>query len=83
MTLDEIAAALKNDDARIIIAYAFNATGKTQLCVSYKNATKNDDGSHTGVYYNAYSEDLFVWNNDEENAGESIRGGLNREVQFP
>lgn len=73
MTLDEIAAALKDDGARIILAYAFNATGKTQLCVSYKNATKNDDGSHTGVYYNAYSEDLFVWNNDEENAGEAIR----------
>lgn len=41
--------------------------------MSYKNATKNEDGSHTGVYYNAYSEDLFVWNNDEENAGEGIR----------
>lgn len=73
MTLDEIAKALKKDAARIILAYAFNATGKTQLCVSYKNATKNEDGSHTGVYYNAYSEDLFVWNNDEENAGEGIR----------
>lgn len=73
MTLDEIAAALKDDGARIILAYAFNATGKTQLCVSYKNATKNNDASHTGVYYNAYSEDLFVWNNDEENGGEGIR----------
>jgi hypothetical protein len=73
MTLDEIAANLRGDGARIILAYAFNATGKTQLCVSYKNATKNEDGSHTGVYYNAYSEDLFVWNNDEENAGEGIR----------
>lgn len=73
MTLDEIAKALKDDAARIILAYAFNATGKTQLCVSYKNATKNEGGSHTGVYYNAYSEDLFVWNNDEENAGEGIR----------
>lgn len=73
MTLDEIAVALKNADARIILVYAFNATGKTQLCVSYKNATKNENGSHTGVYYNAYSEDLFVWNNDEENSGEGIR----------
>ncbi|ODV25799.1 MAG: anticodon nuclease [Rhodanobacter sp. SCN 68-63] len=73
MTLDEIAEALKSDDARIILTYAFNATGKTQLCVSYKNATKNEDGSHAGVYYNAYSEDLFVWENDEENAGADIR----------
>ena len=73
MTLDEIAQALKGDDARIILAYAFNATGKTQLCVSYKNATKDEDGNHAGVYYNAYSEDLFVWENDEENSGADVR----------
>ena len=67
MTLDDVAQTLKNDPARITLAYAFNATGKTQLCVAYKNATKQEDGTHTGVYYNAYSEDLFVWDNDEEN----------------
>ncbi|MDQ0621257.1 AAA family ATPase [Paraburkholderia graminis] len=73
MTLDEIAKSLKDDEARIILAYAFNATGKTQLSVAFKNGTKRDDGSHTGVYYNAFSEDLFVWDNDEENDGASIR----------
>lgn len=73
MTLDEIADTLKNDPARITLAYAFNSTGKTQLCVAYKNATKLGDGAHTGVYYNAYSEDLFVWDNDEDNDGENIR----------
>lgn len=73
MTLDEIADTLKKDPARITLAYAFNSTGKTQLCVAYKNATKLDDGTHTGVYYNAYSEDLFVWDNDEKNDGENIR----------
>lgn len=73
MTLTKIANALKEDDARIILAYAFNATGKTQLCVAYKDATKLEDGSHSGVYYNAYSEDLFVWENDEENDGADIR----------
>jgi len=73
MTLDEIADSLKDDDARIILAYAFNTTGKTQLCVAFKNATKRQDGSHTGVYYNAFSEDLFVWNNDEENDGADVR----------
>lgn len=73
MTLVEIAKAIRDDAARIVLAYAFNATGKTQLSVSYKNATKLDDGSHTGVYYNAYSEDLFVWDNDEENDGANVR----------
>ena len=73
MTLTEIADVLKNDDAKIILAYAFNATGKTQLCVAYKNATKQQDGSHSGVYFNSYSEDLFVWDNDEENSGANIQ----------
>ena len=73
MTLDEIANKLKGDPARITLMYAFNATGKTQLSVAYKNATKEEDGSHTGVYYNAYSEDLFVWDNDEENSGVDVR----------
>lgn len=73
MTLDGIAKTLRDDDARLTLAYAFNATGKTQLCVAYKNSTKQDDGSHIGVYYNAYSEDLFVWNNDEDNDGVNVR----------
>ena len=73
MTLAEIAQELKHDDAKVILAYAFNATGKTQLCVAYKDATKDTDGNHAGVYYNAYSEDLFVWDNDEENDGADVR----------
>jgi hypothetical protein len=73
VTLDDIATSLRDDAARITLAYAFNATGKTQLCVAFKNATKHQDGSHTGVYYNAYSEDLFVWDNDEDNDGANVR----------
>lgn len=73
MMLIDIAKALRDDPARIMLLYAFNATGKTQLSVAYKNATKQEDGGHTGVYYNAYSEDLFVWNNDEENDGTNVR----------
>jgi hypothetical protein len=73
VTLDAIAKALRDDDARVTLAYAFNTTGKTQLCVAYKNATKQEDGTHAGVYYNAYSEDLFVWNNDEDNDGANVR----------
>jgi hypothetical protein len=73
VTHAEIAEALKSCDERIILAYAFNTTGKTRLCVAYKDATKQVDGTHTGVYYNAFSEDLFVWDNDEENDGADVR----------
>src|SRR5690606_1957015 len=42
--------------------------------VAYKNFTKSvNEGKHIGVYYNAFSEDLFVWENDEEGGNENIR----------
>lgn len=74
MTLPEIAQQLKDNSENIVLIYAFNATGKTRLSVEYKNLTKNQkNGQHTGVYYNAFSEDLFVWDNDEENNNDNIK----------
>ena len=68
MTLTDIAKSIKSAKENIILIYAFNATGKTRLSVEYKNLSKTENkGSHSGVYYNAYSEDLFVWENDVEN----------------
>lgn len=65
-TVTEIAEQIKNVDEYIVCIYAFNATGKTRLSVAYKDITKaENNGNHTGVYYNAYSEDLFDWDNDE------------------
>jgi hypothetical protein len=63
-TVTEIAQELKATKENIILIYAFNATGKTRLSVEYKNITKVPKGRHIGVYYNAFSEDLFVWDND-------------------
>lgn len=64
-TINEIAQRLKDIEENIILIYAFNATGKTRLSVEYKDITKDpENGDHSGVYYNAFSEDLFVWDND-------------------
>lgn len=69
----EIAKELYENDENIILMYAFNSTGKTRLSVAYKDYTKSqNDGNHAGVYYNAFSEDLFVWENDEPNDNENI-----------
>lgn len=58
----------------IVLIFAFNGTGKTRLSVEYKNLTKqNNENQHAGVYYNAYSEDLFAWDNDVDNTGKGIR----------
>ena len=72
-TIEDIASELRDDVHAVQLLYAFNSVGKTRLSVAYENATKEEDGTHTGIYYNAYSEDLFVWNNDIENGGASIR----------
>jgi hypothetical protein len=73
----EIAKEVLGSDERILLIYAFNATGKTRLSVDYKDITKSEDGKHAGVYYNAYSEDLFTWNNDPEN----LESGISLVVQ--
>lgn len=64
MDLSQIAQQIKNASENIFLIYAFNSTGKTRLSIEYKDAAKNTDGRQTGVYYNAFSEDLFVWDNE-------------------
>src|SRR5690606_22745114 len=65
--INDIANQLVGLEKNINLIYAFNGTGKTRLSVAYKDATKsNNGGNHSGVYYNAYSEDLFNWDNEDE-----------------
>lgn len=74
MALKKIAKEIKDARENIFLVYAFNATGKTRLSTAYKEVARNEDNQkQTGVYYNAYSEDLFVWNNDIEHAETNIR----------
>ncbi|MDZ7643336.1 MAG: hypothetical protein U5K76_03305 [Woeseiaceae bacterium] len=64
MNFQELAKAVHDAEEKIILIYAFNAVGKTRLSIAYKDQTKGEDGNHAGVYFNAYSEDIFVWEND-------------------
>lgn len=79
MELTDIARQIREEEARIYLIYAFNGTGKTRLSIQYKEDAreqepdKNGKRRQTGVYYNAYSEDLFVWDNDIEHSEENIR----------
>ena len=72
-TIEDIAPKLSENNADVQLLYGFNSVGKPRLSIAYKNVTKDKDGTHTGIYYNAYSEDLFVWNNDIENDEANIR----------
>jgi wobble nucleotide-excising tRNase len=72
--IENIAKRIVELDKKIVLVYAFNGTGKTRLSVAFKDVTKSKNkGIHSGVYYNAYSEDLFVWDNDENNDGANIK----------
>lgn len=65
MDLQDVTNELIDANKKIYLIYAFNGTGKTRLSVNLKDSLKREDGSHQGVYFNAYSEDLFFWDNDE------------------
>ncbi len=73
LDISKVAQKVIDLEKNIVLIYAFNGVGKTRLSVAFKDLTKaNNDGNYAGVYYNAYSEDLFYWNNDEENGGEGM-----------
>lgn len=74
-SLNEIAKELKNNNKKVKLIYAFNGTGKTRLSKEFKNLIQprnldteetNDDSLKNKkiLYYNAFTEDLFYWDND-------------------
>lgn len=74
-TLTEIAQELKNANKKVQLIYAFNGTGKTRLSKEFKRLINGVDENDEEIkpekrkvlYYNAYTEDLFYWDNDLEN----------------
>jgi wobble nucleotide-excising tRNase len=63
--LEALAAHLRKllEDKRFILLYAYNGTGKTRLSMEFKDVGKVDGEGDT-LYFNAYTEDLFSWDND-------------------
>lgn len=48
-----------------VLLYAYNGTGKTRLSMEFKDAGKAKNGGIPDtLYFNAFTEDLFVWDND-------------------
>src|SRR5690606_6923572 len=59
------------ENKKYILLYAYNGTGKTRLSTEFKNLGKNGDQRDT-LYFNAFTEDLFSWDNDLENDRERV-----------
>lgn len=68
------------DEKRFVLLYAYNGTGKTRLSMAFKEAGKNDDARDT-LYFNAYTEDLFTWDNDLNNDSQRVMR-LNKASRF-
>lgn len=76
-TLAGVAYQLKGNTQKVQLIYAFNGTGKTRLSREFKELlmADNDTGDSSDaeiselsskniLYYSAFTEDLFYWDND-------------------
>lgn len=78
-TIKDIAEYFRmlSDEKKYIVLFAYNGTGKTRLSAEFKSLGQQligDTGEKTAdtLYYNAFTEDLFNWNNDLENDTERV-----------
>lgn len=80
--LNALAAHFRTELAtkKFILLYAYNGTGKTRLSTAFKDLGKNGDERDT-LYFNAYTEDLFTWDNDLDNDLERVLK-INKESRF-
>lgn len=68
------------DTKNYYLLFAYNGTGKTRLSVEFKNLGKkkirgSEERIQDTLYYNAFTEDLFTWNND-------LEGDIDRKLLF-
>ncbi len=73
-TLTEIAQQLSGFNKKVQLIYAFNGTGKTRLSREFKDLVSpkiDSEETHASelaakkvLYYSAFTEDLFYWDND-------------------
>lgn len=74
--LDALAQYLREEEMRkqnkkAVLIFAYNGTGKTRLSMAFKDLGKDGEQRDT-LYFNAFTEDLFTWDNDLENDSERV-----------
>lgn len=57
---------LTNGGNDFLLLYAYNGTGKTRISMAFKDKAKLR-GQKDTLYFNAFTEDLFSWDNDLTN----------------
>lgn len=71
------------DNKKFILLYAYNGVGKTRLSTEFKNLGKDaeEEDKRDTLYFNAFTEDLFTWDNDLDNDSERTLK-INAESKF-
>jgi len=71
--LNALATHLRQElqSKKFILLYAYNGTGKTRLSTAFKDLGKQG-GERDTLYFNAFTEDLFFWDNDLDNDRERV-----------
>ena len=64
--LNDLAGRLRKQNSKCHLIFAHNGTGKTRLSMAFKDLGKQDNNRDT-LYFNAFTEDLFFWDNDLDN----------------
>jgi hypothetical protein len=63
----------KSGNQDFVLLYAYNGTGKTRLSMEFKEAGKRKNGGTPDtLYFNAFTEDLFSWDNDLQADSERV-----------
>jgi len=58
-------------DQDFVLIFAYNSVGKTRLSMAFKDECKRkNNGNPETLYFNAFTEDLFTWDNDLEGDSE-------------
>ena len=72
-SIDEVYDRIKekvdaDNSKKVLMLFASNSSGKTRLSKLFRDRSDKDidkDREKEVLYYNAFTEDLFSWNNDE------------------
>jgi len=74
--LEELARHLREGlEKKYVLLFGFNGTGKTRLSMAFKELGKQGDGEEATrdtLYFNAFTEDLFHWDNDLEGDAQRV-----------
>lgn len=85
-TLGDFVTHLRGQEKKVHLLFAYNGTGKTRLSMDFRQAGKTfDDAGNVQdrdtLYFNAFTEDLFYWDNDLENDTERVLK-INQDSKF-